>query len=501
VSEVGVGTIAAGVAKAHADVVLISGFDGGTGASPQTSIKHAGLPWELGLAETHQTLVLNKLRSRIAVETDGQLKTGRDVVIAALLGAEEFGFATAPLVALGCIMMRVCHLNTCPVGVATQDPRLRKNFTGDPDHAVNFMKFIAQDVREIMAQLGFRKVTDMVGRTDALEANQAVTHWKAKGIDLSKLLHSPDMGPEVGRFCTEAQDHGLAKSMDITTLLDLCKPAIERGEKVTATLPIKNTNRVVGTILGNEITKRHEKGLPENTVHLKFQGSAGQSLGAFVPPGVTLEVEGDANDYVGKGLSGGKIIIYPSDDSTFAAEDNMIVGNVALYGATAGEVYFRGMAGERFAVRNSGVNAVVEAVGDHGCEYMTGGKVVVLGPTGRNFAAGMSGGVAYILDEAGDFAKRCNMQMVALEKIEPEEAEEVRQMIKRHSEYTKSQKAFKVLALWEEMLPKFVKVMPKDYKRVLQALKKAQDDGLSGDDALNAAFEANARDVARIGGG
>ncbi len=501
VSEVGVGTIAAGVAKAHADVVLISGFDGGTGASPQTSIKHAGLPWELGLAETHQTLVLNNLRSRIAVETDGQLKTGRDVVIAALLGAEEFGFATAPLVALGCIMMRVCHLNTCPVGVATQDPRLRKNFTGDPDHAVNFMKFIAQDVREIMAQLGFRKITDMVGRTDALEPKVAVTHWKAKGIDLSKLLYSPAAGPEVGRFCTDTQDHGLAKSLDLTTLLDLCKPAIERGEKVTATLPIKNTNRVVGTILGNEITKRHAKGLPENTVHLKFLGSAGQSLGAFVPRGVTLEVEGDANDYVGKGLSGGKIIIYPPESSTFAAEDNMIVGNVALYGATAGEVYFRGMAGERFAVRNSGVNAVVEAVGDHGCEYMTGGKVVVLGPTGRNFAAGMSGGTAYILDEAGDFATRCNMQMVALEKMEPEEAEEVRQMIKRHSEYTKSQKAFKVLALWEEMLPKFVKVMPKDYKRVLQALKKAQDDGLSGDDALNAAFEANARDVARIGGG
>src|SRR5436190_13852190 len=333
VAEVGVGTIAAGVAKAHADVVLISGFDGGTGASPMTSIKHAGLPWELGLAETHQTLVLNKLRSRIAVETDGQLKTGRDVVIAALLGAEEFGFATAPLVALGCIMMRVCHLNTCPVGVATQDPRLRKNFTGDPDHAVNFMKFIAQDVREIMAQLGFRTINEMVGRTDALEARTAVAHWKAKGIDLSKLLYSPPVGPEVGRFCTEKQDHGLAKSMDITKLLDLCKPAIERGEKVSATLPIKNTDRVVGTILGNEITKRHTQGLPDNTVHLKFQGSAGQSLGAFVPKGVTLEVEGDANDYVGKGLSGGKIIVYPSDDSTFAAEDNMIAGNVALYGA------------------------------------------------------------------------------------------------------------------------------------------------------------------------
>ena len=501
VSEVGVGTIAAGVAKAHADVVLIAGFDGGTGASPQTSIKHAGLPWELGLAETHQTLVLNNLRSRIAVETDGQLKTGRDVVIATLLGAEEFGFATAPLVTLGCIMMRVCHLNTCPVGVATQDPVLRANFTGDPEHTVNFMKFIAQEVREIMAQLGFRTINEMVGRTDALEPKSAVEHWKAKGIDLSKLLYSPVTGPEVGRYCTDTQDHGLDKALDITTLLDLCQPAIERGEKVTAKLPIKNTNRVVGTILGNEITKRHPKGLPDDTVHLQFEGSAGQSLGAFVPRGVTIELEGDANDYVGKGLSGGRIIIYPSPKSTFAAEDNIIVGNVALYGATAGEVFIRGMAGERFAVRNSGVNTVVEAVGDHGCEYMTGGKVVVLGPTGRNFAAGMSGGIAYVLDEAGDFATRCNQQMVALEKMEAAEAEEVRLLIKRHADYTKSQKAFKVLALWEEMLPKFVKVMPKDYKRVLQALAKAQADGLSGDDALNAAFEANARDVARIGGG
>ena len=501
VSEIGVGTIAAGVAKAHADVVLISGFDGGTGASPQTSIKHAGLPWELGLAETHQTLVLNKLRSRIAVETDGQLKTGRDVVIAALLGAEEFGFATAPLVTLGCIMMRVCHLNTCPVGVATQDPVLRKNFTGDPAHTVNFMKFIAQEVRELMAQLGFRTINEMVGRTDVLEARQAVEHWKAKGLDFSKILYQSPMGPEVGRYCQIPQDHGLEKSLDITKLLDLCKPAIEKGEKVSVTLPIKNTNRVVGTILGNEITKRHWHGLPEDTVQLKFNGSAGQSLGAFVPKGVTIELEGDANDYVGKGLSGGKIIIYPPAGSTFVAEDNIIIGNVALYGATAGELYIRGMAGERFAVRNSGVDTVVEAVGDHGCEYMTGGKVVVLGKTGRNFAAGMSGGVAYILDEAGDFATRCNQQMVGLEKVENGEIEELRLMIKRHADYTKSQKAFKVLALWEEMVPKFVKVMPKDYKRVLTALKKAQDDGLSGDDALNAAFEANARDVARIGGG
>jgi glutamate synthase (ferredoxin) len=501
VSEVGVGTIAAGVAKAHADVVLISGFDGGTGASPQTSIKHAGLPWELGLAETHQTLVLNNLRSRIAVETDGQLKTGRDVVIAALLGAEEFGFATAPLVTLGCIMMRVCHLNTCPVGVATQDPRLRANFTGDPEHAVNFMKFIAQEVRELMAQLGFRTIVEMVGRTDALEPKHAVEHWKAKGIDLSKLLHSPAVGPEVGRYCTDTQDHGLEKSLDITHLLDICEPAIQRGEKVTATLPITNINRVVGTILGNEITKRHWQGLPDDTVHLKFHGSAGQSIGAFVPKGVTLEVEGDANDYVGKGLSGGRIIIYPDAKSTFLAEENIIIGNVALYGATSGEVFIRGMAGERFAVRNSGVDTVVEGVGDHGCEYMTGGRVVVLGETGRNFAAGMSGGVAYVLDEVGDFAIRCNAQMVGLEKLDSEEAEQLRLLIKRHADFTKSQKAYKVLALWDDMVPKFVKVMPKDYKRVLQAIRKAENEGLSGDEALNAAFEANARDVARVGGG
>jgi glutamate synthase (ferredoxin) len=500
VSEVGVGTIAAGVAKAHADVVLISGFDGGTGASPQTSIKYAGLPWELGLAETHQTLVLNNLRSRIAVETDGQLKTGRDVVIAALLGAEEFGFATAPLVTLGCIMMRVCHLNTCPVGVATQDPRLRKNFTGDPEHTVNFMKFIAQEVRELMAQLGFRTINEMIGRTDILEPKKAIDHWKAKGIDFSKILYQPVAGPEVGRYCQIPQDHGLEKSLDITRLLDICKPAIERGEKVEATLPIINVNRVVGTILGNEITKRHRNGLPDDTVHLRFHGSAGQSLGAFIPKGVTLELEGDANDYVGKGLSGGRIIVYPPAGSTFVAEENIIIGNVALYGATGGEVYIRGMAGERFAVRNSGVNAVVEAVGDHGCEYMTGGRVIVLGATGRNFAAGMSGGVAYILDEAGDFITRCNQQMVGIEEMTAEEGEEVRASIKRHADYTRSQKAFKVLALWEEMAPKFVKVMPKDYKRVLTALKKAEQDGLSGDEALNAAFEANARDVARIGG-
>ena len=500
VSEVGVGTIAAGVAKAHADVVLISGFDGGTGASPQTSIKHAGLPWELGLAETHQTLVLNNLRSRIAVETDGQMKTGRDVVVATLLGAEEFGFSTAPLVTLGCIMMRVCHLNTCPAGVATQDPLLRQNFIGEPEYTVNFMKFIAQEVREIMAELGFRTLNEMVGRTDVLEPKQAVEHWKAKGIDLTPILYQPEVDAEVGRYCQIPQDHGLDKSLDITVLLDLCKDAIEKGEKVKATLPIKNINRVVGTILGNEITKRHWEGLPEDTVHLHFQGSAGQSFGAFVPKGVTLELEGDANDYVGKGLSGGKIIVYPPKGSTFVAEENIIIGNVALYGATSGEVYISGVAGERFGVRNSGVTTVVESVGDHACEYMTGGKVVVLGPTGRNFAAGMSGGVAYVLDESGDFATRCNTQMVALEALEGEEIDDLRELIQRHADYTHSQKAALVLANWSEMLPKFVKVMPKDYKRMLQCIKEALDSGLTGDSALDAAFEANARDVARIGG-
>ena len=503
VSEVGVGTIAAGVAKAHADVVLISGFDGGTGASPQTSIKHAGIPWELGLAETHQTLVLNNLRSRIAVETDGQLKTGRDVVIAAMLGAEEFGFATGPLVALGCIMMRVCHLNTCPVGVATQDPELRKRFTGDPEHAVNFMKFIATEVRELMAQLGFRKITDLVGRTDLLEARRAVEHWKAKGLDFSSILYRPPLGPDIGRFVQMEQDHGLDKSLDLTVLLDLCKPAIERQEKVVINLPIRNVNRVVGTIVGNEVTKRHGmKGLPEDTITVNFTGSAGQSFGAFMPNGMTLRLEGDANDYFGKGLSGGKLILLPPPSSTFAAEDNIIVGNVAFYGATSGTAYIRGMAGERFCVRNSGVDAVVESVGDHGCEYMTGGHVVVLGSTGRNFAAGMSGGVAYILDEAGDFKTRCNLQMVGLEKVEEaEEIQNLKRMIEQHAKHTKSQKALRILANWDATLPKFVKVMPKDYKRVLTSLKRVKEAGLSGERAIMAAFEENSKDQARLGGG
>ena len=503
VAEVGVGTVAAGVAKAHADVVLISGYDGGTGASPQTGIKHAGIPWELGLAETHQTLVLNNLRSRIIVEADGQLKTGRDVVIAALLGAEEFGFATAPLVAMGCIMMRVCHLNTCPVGVATQDPELRKRFAGEPEHIVNFMRMIATEVRELMAQLGFRQVNKMIGRADRLEVKKAVDHWKARGLDFGNILYQPEMPTSVGRFCQIPQDHGLEKALDNTVLRKLCAPAIERKEKVMAVLPIRNVHRVVGTIVGSEVTRRWgAEGLPEDTIELHFTGSAGQSFGAFMPKGMTFFLEGDSNDYLGKGLSGGKLIVFPPAQSTFVPEANIIVGNVALYGATGGEAYIRGMAGERFCVRNSGVRAVVESVGDHGCEYMTGGCVVVLGPTGRNFAAGMSGGVTYVFDKTGDFPRRCNLQMVGLEKLEdPDEIEQVWKLVQRHQTYTQSALAARLLANWRQTLPKFVKVLPKDYKRVLQSMKRVQDSGLSGEQAIMAAFEENARDVARIGGG
>jgi glutamate synthase (NADPH/NADH) large chain len=502
VSEVGVGTVAAGVAKAHADVVLISGYDGGTGASPQTSLQHAGLPWELGLAETHQTLVLNNLRSRIAVETDGQLKTGRDVAIAALLGAEEFGFATAPLVATGCIMMRVCHLNTCPAGVATQDPQLRARFAGKPEHVVNFMRFIAEDLRETMAQLGFRTIDEMVGRTDRLEPRRAISHWKAKGLDFSKILYQPDVGPEVGRFCQMKQDHGIDRSLDMTKLLELCRPAIERGEKVSADLPIRNVNRVTGTITSGEITRKHgAKGLPEDTIRLKFSGSAGQSFGAFVTRGMTLAIEGDANDYFGKGLSGGKLVVYPPAASTFRAEENMIIGNVAFYGASAGEAYIRGLAGERFAVRNSGVDVVVEGVGDNGCEYMTGGRVVVLGRAGRNFGAGMSGGVAYVLDESGDFAGRVNSQMVGVEKLEDAgEIAALRTLVQRHLDHTGSDRARAILAAWGTFVPRFVKVMPKDYKRMLACLDRAKAQGLTGDEAVMAAFEENARDLSRVGG-
>ena len=501
VSEVGVGTIAAGVAKGHADVVLISGHDGGTGASPQTSIKHAGLPWELGLAETHQTLVLNNLRSRIAVETDGQLKTGRDVVIAALLGAEEFGFATTALVTLGCIMMRVCHLDTCPVGVATQNPELRAKFAGDPEYVVNFMRFIAQEMREHMAELGFRTVNEMVGRADRIEMRRAVAHLKAHGMDYSAILYQPKVGPEVGRYCQIPQNHGLENALDNQVLLDLAAPALERKEKVKATLDIRNTNRVVGTILGSEVTRRYgPQGLPEDTIHFHFQGSAGQSFGAFIPPGVTLELEGDANDYFGKGLSGGKVVLYPPEDSTFAPEENIIVGNVAFYGATNGEAYIRGMAGERFCVRNSGVRAVVEGVGDHACEYMTGGRLVVIGKTGRNFAAGMSGGIAYVLDEDGTLKNRCNLETVSLETLDLRDMQEVEELLKRHAVYTHSARAWQLLALWQETAPKFVKVMPKDYRRVVEALQAAEARGLVGDDALMAAFDANKNDASRVSG-
>jgi len=502
VAEVGVGTIAAGVAKAHADVVLISGHDGGTGASPRTSIAHAGLPWELGLAETHQTLVLNNLRSRITVETDGQLKTGRDVIVATLLGAEEFGFATAPLVAVGCIMMRVCHLNTCPAGVATQDPRLRERFAGKPEHVVNFMRFIAQDVREIMAQLGFRTIDEMVGRVDRLESRKAIDHWKAKGFDFSNILYQPDMGPDVGRYCQIPQDHGLDKSLDLTQLLEICRPAIERGATVSAELPIRNVNRVVGTITGSELTRQWgAKGLPHDTIRIKFTGSAGQSFAAFMPKGMTFLLEGDANDYCGKGLSGGKIIVYPSPDATFAPEENIIVGNVALYGATSGEAYIRGMAGERFAVRNSGVDAVVEAVGDHGCEYMTGGHVVVLGPTGRNFGAGMSGGIAYVLDETGDFAGSLNTQMVGTDSLQdPGEIALLKGLIEKHLAYTGSSRAKAILDDWANRVTQFVKVIPRDYQRMLSCIQRAHEQGLTGDEAIMVAFEENARDLSRVGG-
>ncbi|HUI06495.1 MAG TPA: glutamate synthase large subunit [Verrucomicrobiae bacterium] len=502
VSEIGVGTVAAGVAKAHADVILISGHDGGTGASPLSSIKHAGTPWELGLAEAQQTLVLNNLRSRVYLEVDGQLKTGRDVVVAALLGAEEFGFATAPLVTLGCIMMRVCHLNTCPVGVATQDPQLRAKFAGDPQHVVNFMRFVAQEVRQLMAQLGFHTINEMVGRVDRLDVKKAVDHYKARGLELSKIFYRPNVPTTVGRYRQIDQDHGLEESLDKQVLLKLCEPALVRREKVDATLPISNTDRVVGTITGSELTRRHGPGgLPEDTIRLQFKGSAGQSFGAFVPKGMTLILEGDSNDYIGKGLSGGKIIVFPPAGSTFVPEENIVIGNVAFYGATSGEAYIHGMAGERFCVRNSGVHAVVEAVGDHGCEYMTGGRVVVLGPTGRNFAAGMSGGIAYVLDVTGDFPKRCNSAMVGLESlVDPEETQQVRAMIQRHAEYTGSERARHILKLWKEMVPKFVKVMPKDYKRVVEATRRVKEAGLSGEEAIMAAFQQNVRDLARVGG-
>jgi glutamate synthase (NADPH) large chain len=495
VSEVGVGVIAAGVAKAHAEHILISGDTGGTGASPLTSIKHAGLPWELGIAETHQTLVLNDLRSRVVLQTDGGLKTGRDVVIAALLGAEEFGFATAPLITLGCIMMRKCHLNTCPVGIATQDPVLRAKFRGQPEHVVNYLFMVAEDARRWMARLGFRTLDEMVGRSDCLQTDTAISHWKSDGLDLTPILRParlPRPGVEVR--CTRGQDHGLQETLDLQQLVPQARPALEQQQPVDIELPIININRTVGTILSHEVAKRYgQAGLPTNTIRIKLSGSAGQSLGAFLAHGITITLEGDANDYVGKGLSGGRIIIYPPRVSPFAPHENILVGNVCLYGATGGEAFLRGQAAERFAVRNSGAVAVVEGVGDHGCEYMTGGRVVILGPTGRNFAAGMSGGIAYVWDPNQRLVAGCNLETVGLEPVaSPEDQAELKGLIERHQAFTGSEVADRLLADWDRSLTEFVKVMPSDYKRVLQEQKARQAAALL-DHAAASGEPANSR--------
>ncbi|HEX9556331.1 MAG TPA: glutamate synthase-related protein, partial [Reyranella sp.] len=502
VSEVGVGTVAAGVSKARSDHVTIAGYEGGTGASPLTSIKHAGSPWEIGLAETHQTLVANRLRGRIAVQVDGGLRTGRDVAIGALLGADEFGFATAPLIAAGCIMMRKCHLNTCPVGVATQDPVLRKRFTGQPEHIINYFFFVAEELRAIMAQMGFRTLNDMIGRVDRLDMRAAVDHWKAGGVDLSRLLYLAPSKPGVAIWNSERQDHGLDKALD-HKLIEAAQPALDKGEPVLIELPIGNVNRTVGAMLSGEVARRTgHTGLPEDTISVKFTGTAGQSFGAFLAHGVSLDLSGDANDYVGKGLSGGRVVVRQPKGATRDPLENIIVGNTVLYGAIGGEAYFEGVAGERFAVRNSGAVAVVEGTGDHGCEYMTGGVVVVLGDTGRNFAAGMSGGIAYVYDPKARFGDLCNPAMVELEPVVPPssdkddparphqrassaddsgmgdmlrfDAERLRILIERHHLHTGSARARELLEDWDNALKSFIKVMPKDYKRaLLQARDRA----------------------------
>ncbi len=490
VAEVGVGTVAAGVSKAKADVVLISGHDGGTGASPLTSLKHAGAPWELGLAETQQTLLLNGLRDRIVVQADGQMKTGRDVVIAALLGAEEFGFATAPLVVSGCVMMRVCHLDTCPVGVATQNPELRKKFSGKPEFVVNFMEYIAEEVREWMARLGFRTLQEMIGHVEVLDTRRAIDHWKAKGLDISPILAQPQNPYGQTLHCSADQDHGLDEALD-QELIRRCAPAIERGEPVVVEAAVRNVNRTVGTLLGNAVTRAHGgAGLPDGTITVHLRGSAGQSFGAFVPRGVALHLEGDANDYVAKGLSGGRVVVRPDRDATFVAEDNVIAGNVIGYGATAGEIYLRGVVGERFCVRNSGATAVVEGVGDHGCEYMTGGRVVVLGPTGRNFAAGMSGGIAYVLDVDGTFAGRVNTEMVDLQPLSGADRGFLRSTVEAHLAHTGSAVAEALLAEWSTAVERFAKVMPRDYARVLAVMQQAEEDGLDELATLDKVMEA-----------
>ncbi|MDR1349980.1 MAG: glutamate synthase subunit alpha, partial [Zoogloeaceae bacterium] len=485
VSEVGVGTVAAGVTKAKADHLVISGHDGGTGASPQASIKHAGSAWELGLAETQQTLVLNHLRSRVRVQVDGQMKTGRDVVIGALLGADEFGFATAPLVVEGCVMMRKCHLNTCPVGVATQDPVLRKRFSGQPEHVVNYFFFVAEEARELMAELGIRRFADLIGRSDLLEKRAGIDHWKAKGLDFSRIFQQSDGGMEAGRLHSEEQDHNLGKALDLT-LIEAARAALEKGDKVRLDLPIKNINRTVGAMLSGKIAKRYgAAGLPEDSIHIALIGTAGQSFGAFLAKGVTLELIGEGNDYVGKGLSGGRIIVRPHPDFSGEANGNIIIGNTVLYGATSGEAFFCGVAGERFCVRNSGAQTVVEGVGDHGCEYMTGGTVVVLGQKGlmgRNFAAGMSGGIAYVLDEDGSFATRCNLAQVTLEKVLPAAEQpgpfhlgaadepQLCALIAKHVETTGSLRGKDILADWQGYRDKFVKIFPHEYRRALTEL-------------------------------
>ena len=472
VSEIGVGTIAAGVVKAKTDHLVIAGHDGGTGASPLTSIKHAGLPWELGIAETHQTLVMNNLRSRVVLQTDGQLKTGRDVAIAAILGAEEFGFSTAPLVTLGCIMMRKCHLNTCPVGIATQDKELRKKFHGSPENVVNYLFMVAKELRMIMAKLGVKTLNELIGRVDLLEMEAALNHWKRDGLDLSNILTPAEkVFKDTEVFNTQKQNHNLKKSMDMA-LVRAIKNNIKTKQKINVNLKIGNTNRVFGTILSNEVSKIWgANGLPQDTIKINLKGSAGQSLGAWITKGITINLEGDANDYVGKGLSGGKIIIYPPKESKFVPEDNILLGNVALYGATGGEAYFRGIAAERFCVRNSGARVVVEGIGDHGCEYMTGGRAVILGKTGRNFGAGMSGGIAYIYDQDKTFERKCNLSTFELEKIKvKEDIAELKELIENHFKYTKSTVAKKILDNWKKELHNFSKVMPTDYKRVLQEM-------------------------------
>jgi glutamate synthase (NADPH) large chain len=489
VAEVGVGTVAAGVSKAKADVVLISGHDGGTGAAPLTSLKHAGTPWELGLAETQQTLLVNGLRDRIVVQADGQMKTGRDVIIAALLGAEEFGFATAPLVVSGCIMMRVCHLDTCPVGVATQNPTLRARFTGKPEFVENFFEFIAEEVREHLARLGFRTLAEAIGQVELLDSRAAVDHWKASGLDLTPILHKPESPWEQDLHCTKPQDHGLERALD-NELIRLAGPALADGQPVQADLAIRNVNRTVGTMLGHELTKLYGgNGLPDGTIDLTFTGSAGQSFGAFVPRGITLRLLGDANDYLGKGLSGGRIIVRPPFDSHpgFVAEENIVAGNVILYGATGGEVFLRGVVGERFCVRNSGAIAVVEGVGDHGCEYMTGGRVVVLGPTGRNFGAGMSGGLAFVWNPDDTFHTRVNTEMVDLDPLDDEDREWLREVLRRHQSETGSAVAARLLERWHDNIRHFTKIFPKDYKRVLEAVAIAEETGRDVDEAIMAA--------------